>query len=103
MMLTALAIPILLAWKFPLRGTKMAPIMAGWPMTVFLLFVGLVATFALVIGFVHGVCGVLDIFNLIWETGESRDKDVAAAADILKKLIYAAMRVPIILFVIAIL
>lgn len=103
MMFTVLAIPILLAWKFPIRGSKVASILAGWPTTVFLLFVGLVAMFALIIGFVHGVYGILDVFNLIWETGESHDKDAAASADILKKLIFAAMCVPIVLFVISLL
>ena len=96
--LTILAIPIYLSWKFPLRGKYLFPALSGWALSAFVLWVGLVATAAMVIGFIQGAWGILDTFNLIWCSGESNDAEAIEAAAQLRKLIFVSICVPVLIF-----
>ncbi|WP_334188265.1 hypothetical protein [Noviherbaspirillum sp.] len=96
--LTVLAVPMYLSWKYPLRGGAIFPAFSGWALNAFLLWVGLVATVAMVIGFVQGAWGVLDTFNLIWRTGESNDAEAIEAAAQLRKLIFISVCMPVLIF-----
>jgi hypothetical protein len=96
--LTVLAIPMYLSWKFPLRGRHLFPALSGWALNAFLLWVGLVATVAMIIGFVQGAWCVLDTFNLIWRTGESNDVEAIEAATQLRKLILISICMPVLIF-----
>lgn len=99
--LTVLVIPLLLSWKFPLKGRYLFPVLTGWGLNMFLFWLGLVAIVAMIVGFVHGFWGVLDIFNLVWRTGESYEPETMDAAMFFRKLILVSVCVPIVIIVVS--
>lgn len=97
--LTTFAVPILFAWKFPLRHRALLSPLDGWSLRFFLLWVVLVALFALIIGFVHGAWGTLEMFNLVWRTGDSWDQDMIDSAAQIRKLILITVCVPLVFMI----
>lgn len=84
--LSVIYLPLLLFWKFPIYfGFSLGP-----PSIFFfpvLCMWGLVVAFSsLAIGFQAGVYETMEIFNVMWQTGESFDPEVHKKVILLKKI-----------------
>ncbi|MFZ6751312.1 hypothetical protein [Undibacterium sp. Ren11W] len=85
--ITAMAAPWILAWKFPIKFLLFFPLTGVLVMPMFYAWILLVAIYAFTAGFRYGFFGVLDIFNLIWRTGETNDRVLRDAAEKYRALI----------------
>lgn len=84
---TVMAAPWILAWKFPIKFLIFFPLASVFVMPIFYIWILIVAIYALTAGFRYGFFGVLDIFNLIWRTGETNDRVLREAAEKYRALI----------------
>ncbi|AZP12512.1 hypothetical protein [Undibacterium parvum] len=84
---TAIAAPWILAWKYPIKFFIFFPLTSVLVMPMFYVWILIVVIYALSAGFRYGFFGVLDIFNLIWRTGETNDRVLRDAAEKYRVLI----------------
>jgi hypothetical protein len=96
---TTIAIPWMLALKFPGKFMIAFPLLKVFASLVFYLWVSFVGAAALLIGFVYGGYAVLDIFNLIWRSGESHDPELIEAAQNLRIFIPMTIVITFVLLV----
>lgn len=78
--LTTVAVPWYLAWKFPIKFFYLIPMVGVFALHGFYCWAFLIAVAALAIGFIYGFSDTLEIFNLMWGTGESTDPELIKAA-----------------------
>lgn len=98
-MLTSVAIPWFLAWKFPVKLGLLFPMLKVFAFYGFYFWIALVGIFAMTIGYLYGGEAILDVFNLVWKTGETNDKEAKEAAEMMRLIIPATMIVSAFLIV----
>jgi hypothetical protein len=74
--ITILAIPYMLAWKFPVVAFFLTDNIRAYASLGFYLWALGIGVLAMHTGFRLGGIGVLDLFNQIWGTGETTDRSI---------------------------
>lgn len=77
---TAIAAPWILAWKFLLISAFAVPVLRIFALYGLYLWVTIIAFAAMIIGYLYGLIRTLELFNLIWGTGESADTELIQVA-----------------------
>jgi hypothetical protein len=98
---TVIAIPWFLAWEFPIKYRFIIPMPRVFGLYGFYCWVFGVSLAALVLGFKSGFTKTLELFNLIWGTGESADLQLIKLARELRSIFPLTGFVSFILIVIS--
>ena len=86
--LSVIFLPLMLFWKFPVYFGFSLGVPAIFLFSGICVWGAVVGGMSLVIGFRAGVYETMDIFNVMWRTGESYDLHVHAQVVQIKKIIF---------------
>jgi hypothetical protein len=94
--LSAICIPLLLFWKFPVSFGLSLGLASIFLFPGVCLWGSVVAVVSLRIGFNAGIYDTMDVFNVMWRTGENHDPKVHEKAVQIKKIIFLSAMVTLV-------